>query len=134
LSGAPPLLEADERSAPFFEAAARGRLLLQRCARCAVWHFPVRRRCSACGATALAWAEASGRGTVHGHARTHRAPHPALRGQLPLTLVVVDLEEGVRVRARLAAGAPPVRAGARVRVVFEPVGEGLALPVFQPVA
>jgi uncharacterized OB-fold protein len=134
LSDDTPLLEPDERSAPFFEAAARGRLLLQRCTRCAVWHFPVRRRCSACGATALAWAEASGRGTVHGHARTHRAPHPALRGRLPIALVLVDLEEGVRVRARLAAGAPAVRVGTRVRVAFEPVGEGLAIPVFQPVA
>jgi uncharacterized OB-fold protein len=133
LSEAPPLLEPDERSAPFFEAAARGRLLLQRCTACAAWHFPVRRRCSGCGAGALAWAEASGRGTVHGHARTHRAQHPVLRERLPIELVVVDLEEGVRVRARLAEGASPVRAGTPVRVEFEPVGEGLALPVFRPV-
>lgn len=127
-----PLLEADERSAPFFAAAARGRLLLQRCERCGAWHFPLRRRCSACGAARLAFAEASGRGVVHSHARTHRAPHPALRTRLPIDLVVVDLDEGVRVMARLAAGAPAVRAGTPVRAVFEPVGEGLALPVFQP--
>jgi hypothetical protein len=130
-AAAPPLLEPDERSAPFFEAAARGRLLLQRCARCATWHFPVRRRCSACGAVELAWAEASGRGTVHSHARAHRAPHPALRARLPLELVVVDLEEGVRMRGRLADGSPPVRAGTPVEVAFEPTPEGLALPVFQ---
>lgn len=129
----PPLLEADERSAPFFAAAARGRLLLQRCESCGAWHFPLRRRCSACGATRLAFAEASGRGVVHSHARTHRAPHPALRARLPIELVVVDLEEGVRVMARLAAGAPAVRAGTPVRVAFEPVGESLALPVFEPV-
>jgi hypothetical protein len=129
----PPLLEPDERSAPFFAAAARGRLLLQRCERCAAWHFPLRRRCSGCGATALAFAEASGRGVVHSHARTHRAPHPALRARLPIALVAVDLDEGVRVLARLAAGAPGVRAGTPVRVVFEPAGDGLALPVFEPV-
>ena len=128
-----PLLEADERSAPFFAAAARGRLLLQRCEGCGAWHFPLRRRSPRSGGTRLAFAEASGRGVVHSHARTHRAPHPALRGRLPLELVAVDLEEGVRVMARLAAGAPAVRAGTPVRVVFEPVGEGLALPVFQPV-
>src|SRR4029453_15238973 len=126
LSETPPLLEPDERSAPFFEAAVRGRLLLQRCDRCGAWHFPVRRRCSTCGATTLAWAEASGRGTVHGHVRTHRAAHPALRARLPLTLVVVDLEEGVRVRGRLAAGSPPVRARhARLHRV-EPTGRGVA--------
>ena len=128
----PPLLEADERSAPFFEAAARGRLLLQRCEACGAWQFPVRRRCSACGATRLAFAEASGRGVVHSHARTHRTPHPALRARLPIDLVVVDLDEGVRMLARLAEGAPAVRVGTPVCVAFEPVGEGLALPVFRP--
>jgi uncharacterized OB-fold protein len=129
----PALLEADERSAPFFAAAARGRLLLQRCEACRAWHFPLRRRCSACGSTALGFAEASGRGVVHSHARTHRAPHPALRARLPIDLVVVDLEEGVRVMSRLGAGAPRVRAGTPVRVAFEPLGESLALPVFVPV-
>jgi uncharacterized OB-fold protein len=129
----PPLLEPDARSAPFFEAAVRGRLALQRCAACRAFHFPVRRRCSACGGTELEWTEASGRGVVHSHGRTHRAPHPALRARLPIDLVAVDLAEGVRVMARLAAGAGRVRAGDPVEVAFEAVGEALALPVFRPV-
>jgi uncharacterized OB-fold protein len=132
MSGEPLLLEPDERSAPFFQAAARGVLLLQRCADCGGWQFPSRRRCAACAGGRLELAAASGRGTVFSHARTHRAPHPALRARLPLALVVVDLEEGVRVMARLAEGAPPVRAGDALRVAFEPIGEGLALPVFAP--
>jgi uncharacterized OB-fold protein len=134
VSDAPPLLEPDERSAPFFEAAARGKLVLQRCEACATWHFPPRRRCPRCGGVALALAEASGRGVVHSHGRAHRAAHPALRERLPLELVAVDLEEGVRMLARLAAGSPPVRAGTPVRVEFEPVAEGVALPVFRPCA
>jgi len=132
VSDASPLLEPDERSAPFFEAAARGKLLLQRCEACGAWHFPPRRRCSRCGGVALAFAEASGRGVVHSHALAHRASHPALRERLPLALVAVDLEEGVRMLARLAAGSPPVRAGTRVQVEFEPLGEGAALPIFRP--
>jgi uncharacterized OB-fold protein len=134
VSETPLLLEPDERSAPFFAAAARGRLLLQRCAACRAWHFPLRRRCSACGHAGLELAEASGRGTVYSHARAHRATHPALRGRLPLALVAVDLAEGVRVLARLADGSPPVRVGTPVRVEFEPVAEGVALPVFRALA
>jgi hypothetical protein len=130
-AAAPPLPEPDERSAPFFEAAARAVLLLQRCEGCRAWHLPVRRRCSECGSTKLAWAEASGRGTVFSHARNYRAPHPGLRSRLPIDLVVVDLAEGVRMQARLAAGSPPVRAGDPVRVEFERLGEGMALPVFR---
>lgn len=127
----PPLVEPDERSAPFFEAAARGVLRLQRCERCAAWQLPVRRRCPACGATALAWADASGRGTVWSHARAHRASHPALRSLFPLELVVVDLAEGVRMAARRAAGSPALRAGDAVVAAFEPAGDRLALPVFR---
>jgi hypothetical protein len=125
------LLEPDERSRPFFEGAARGVLRLQRCERCAVWHVPVRRRCSACGSTALRWADASGRGTVWSHGRQHRATLPALRERLPLDLVVADLDEGVRFSARRAAGSPPLRAGDPVEVVFEPAGDGVAIPVFR---
>jgi len=127
----PPLVEPDERSAPFFEAAARGVLRLQRCERCATWQLPVRRLCPACGSTALAWADASGRGTVWSHARAHRPSHPALRALLPVELVVVDLAEGVRMAARRAAESPPLRAGDAVVAAFEPAGEGLALPVFR---
>lgn len=116
----PPLVEPDERSAPFYEAAARGVLRLH-CERCFAWELPVRRRCPACGATALAWADASGRGTVWSHARA----------LLPLDLVVVDLAEGVRMSARRAAGSPPLRVGDAVGAAFEPAGEGLALPVFR---
>jgi uncharacterized OB-fold protein len=93
----------------------------------------VRRRCPACGREALEFAEASGRGVVYSHGRTYRASHPALRSRLPLALVAVDLAEGVRVMARLADGAPPVRVGDAVEVAFEPTGEALALPVFRPV-
>ena len=48
--------------------------------------------------------------------------------------MAVDLEEGVRVLARLAEGSPPVRVGTPVRVEFEAVGDGVALPVFRPIA
>jgi uncharacterized OB-fold protein len=129
----PALVEPDERSAPFFAAAARGVLLLQRCTACAAFHFPVRRRCSRCGAIALEWREAAGRGVVHSHGRAHRAAHPALKARLPIDLVSVDLAEGVRVMARLASGSPRVRAGDAVEVAFEAVGEAVALPVFRPV-
>ena len=50
----------DERSVPFFEAAERGVLALQRCEACGAYLHPGRGRCSACGDTRLAWVESSG--------------------------------------------------------------------------
>lgn len=121
-----------ERARPYFEAAARGVLALQRCASCGACAFPLRARCAACGSTELEWREAAGAGRVFGHGRLERSSAPELEGKLPLTLLLVDLDEGVRIPSRLAAGeSRAVRAGDRVTLVFESAADGTPLPVFR---
>ena len=123
----------DERSAPFFAAAERGVLALQRCGACSAWQHPVRGRCAACGSTELGWVDASGRGRVWSHGRLHRSYLPEHEGKLPLPLVWVELDEGVRFASRLASGVTErVRVGDRVAVVFERLADGTAVPVFAP--
>ena len=51
-------------SRPYWDACREGRLLLQRCDSCGKHQFYPRILCSHCGGSTLAWAEASGRGTV----------------------------------------------------------------------
>ena len=121
----------DERSAPFFAAAERGVLALQRCGACAKFLHPVRARCPACGSTDLAWVDSSGRGKVWSHGRLRRSYLPDHEGKLPLTLVWVELDEGVRFASRLASGdESPVRVGDRVAVIFERLADGTPAPVF----
>lgn len=124
----------DERSAPFFDGARAGRLMLQRCSGCETWLHPVRTRCPECSGHEIEWREARGTGVLFSHGLLRRSAHPAQEAELPIRLAVVDLDEGVRMNARLVGtdGAP--HAGCRVRVEFQPLGEGLALPVFRPVA
>jgi uncharacterized OB-fold protein len=125
----------DERSAPFFAAAERGVLALQRCDACRAFLHPVRARCPACGATELAWVDVSGRGRVWSHGRLHRSYLPEHEGKLPLPLVWVELDEGVRFASRLASGQEArVRVGDRVAVVFERLADGTPVPVFVPAA
>jgi uncharacterized OB-fold protein len=98
-------------SAPYWEAAAQGRLLLQKCAYCGkVRHYP-RMLCDACYSASTCWVQASGSGKVHSWTVCHHAFHPSFVGELPYTLVTVDLEEGVRALGRwhgtsLAIGDP----------------------------
>jgi uncharacterized OB-fold protein len=116
--------------APYFAAAARGVLALQRCDACSAFAFPVRARCARCGSTRLGWRDASGLGRVFAHGRARRATLPEHEGHLPLTLLLVDLDEGVRIPARLAAGEREgIAAGDRVAVGFESAADGTALPV-----
>jgi uncharacterized OB-fold protein len=130
----PPLVPVpDARSAPFFDGARAGRLMLQRCARCAAWLHPVRTRCPDCGSGEIEWAAASGRGRLYSWGLLHRAYHPDHARRLPIALAVVDLEEGVRMSASLAgADAGGLRCGMPLEVVFEPLVDGSALPVFRP--
>ena len=103
-----PLPQVSEISRPYWDAAAQGRLVLQCCAKCGkVRHYP-RLLCDACYSDAADWKPASGRGKVHSWTVCHHAFHKAFAGDLPYTLVTVDLEEGVRALGHWHGGATPV--------------------------
>ena len=138
MSDVPPLQPTpDERSRPFFDGAAAGRLMLQHCSDCETWHYPVRARCSACGGTRIEWREASGHGVLYTHGQLRRVYHPDHEDRVPICLALVDLDEGVRMNANLVqVGSRSVRAGMAVEVTFVAVGgaegEGVPVPVFRP--
>ena len=118
---------------PYWDGLNAGRLLLQRCADCGrLRHYP-RPVCDACFSLRAEWIEASGRGRVHSWTVTHHPFHPGFKPELPLTLVTVDLDEGVRMNAQLRKlDAGELHVGLPVRVAFERATEGLTLPVFEP--
>ncbi|MDQ2804230.1 MAG: Zn-ribbon domain-containing OB-fold protein [Pseudomonadota bacterium] len=124
-----PLPHPTPLSTPYWDGAAEGQLRLQRCTNCGkIRHYP-QLLCSSCYSEAVEWIVASGRGTVHSWTVAHHAFHPAFKGDLPYTLVVVDLPEGPRALGRLE-GEP--RIGLPVRVTFPKTAQGVALPVFVP--
>lgn len=117
-------------SAPYWEGLHAGELRLQACADCGqLRHYP-RLLCSHCYSRAHRWLVASGRGRIHSYTVAHYAYHPAFAGELPYTLVTVDLEEGVRALGRWLGPATPVF-GAAVMLVIQP-GEGAPALGFQP--
>ncbi len=126
------LPEPDEASRPFFDGARAGKLRLQACNDCDTWMFPLKTRCQNCGSTALAWRDASGRGTLFSHARLRRAYHPRHRDRLPLILAWIDLDEGARIISNIIDADPgAVKVGMPVQVAFEQLPDGVAIPVFR---
>ena len=118
-------------SAPYWEGAAAGRLLIQRCTACGTLrHYP-RLLCSNCHSTAADWIEASRRGVIHSWTVAHHAYHPSFAAELPYTLVTVDLQEGPRALGRWIGGTP--RIGQAVVGRFEAREGGTDL-VFQVAA
>ncbi|MBI1735877.1 MAG: Zn-ribbon domain-containing OB-fold protein [Candidatus Rokubacteria bacterium] len=121
-------------TAPYWEGARAGKLLLQRCLACRALRFYPRRACPSCWSERVEWVEASGRGRVHSFTVIHRPPAPAFASRLPYVVALVDLEEGPRMMANVVGdGALEVAIDDPVTVTFEPRGD-IALPQFQRVA
>ncbi|WP_182357273.1 Zn-ribbon domain-containing OB-fold protein [Tomitella gaofuii] len=126
-----PLPEPSPLTAGFWEAAADGRLVLQRCDACGRHrHYP-QHRCPHCREAAWRWAAANGRGRIHSFTVTHHAFHPAWTGRTPYVVATVQLDEGVRVVTDMDEDPAIVRIDAPVEVFFEDTGGGRALPRFR---
>jgi uncharacterized OB-fold protein len=94
--------------------------------------------CAACGSERWEWALATGRGRVFTWTVTHQALHPAYADDVPYALVVVEMDEGVRMVSSLCGLDPADLAlDLPVEVVFEtrsdPTGTAsVTLPCFRP--
>ena len=96
----------------YLDKLAAGRFEIQRCSACGKHVFYPRVLCPHCGSDRLDWVAPSGRGTVYSTTIVRRKP--ADGGDY--NIVLVDLEEGVRLLSRIAGVAPEqVRIGMAVR-------------------
>ena len=110
----------------FWDGCAQGELRYQRCSGCAAPQLHARAFCLRCGGTKLEWHKALGTGTVYALTSVARAPTDEFRALAPYVIVLVDLDEGLRM---MAHGAPGLSIGDRVRVEFFAHG-GRSLPRF----
>jgi uncharacterized OB-fold protein len=121
----------DPDSAGFFEAAARGELVVRTCANCAsVLHLP-RAFCSACGAFDAVWSPAAPRATLFSWTTVEHQVHPGY--PVPFTIVLVDLESpaGVRLVGRLP-GRPPLEFGQAMELCWEELEDAVVVPNWRP--
>ena len=135
-AGVGPLLRPaptlDEEA--FWRSGADGRLRMQRCRSCRNWQHPPNPVCFRCLSRDLVFEPVSGDGIVYSFTINHQPWLPHLRD--PYAVIVVELDEqpGLRFVSRLVdMDVNDVLIGLRVRVVFEPLGEGLFAPLFTAV-
>lgn len=139
MTNGPLLPPFDEENAPFWEAARRGELRLQRCSETGRLIFPPRQRSPWAPHTQPVWSALSGRGTIWSFVVVHPPLLPYYAERSPYNVILVALEEDVRVRliGNLVASEAGdigevepdgIEIGARVRVVFQPVGAEIRLP------
>jgi hypothetical protein len=118
--------------APFWSAARRGVLVIQRCVRCGHSRFPAAELCSSCLSSELAWVEVSGRGELFSFVVVHHALDPYFAARSPYLVADVKLVEGPHMTTTLVDCPPSqARIGEALEVEFERVNDDFHLPVFR---
>ena len=132
-----PVPVPDRDTQPFWDATARGELLIQRCGACKKFLWQPRPVCSSCQTPEPAWTQVSGDGVVASWTVLRPPTLPAYAEMVPFVVLLVELEEKVRLLGYLVddAGrllktdgvAEGLRMGAPVRLRFHPQA-GFHLP------
>ncbi len=119
----------DAVSAPWFEAAAKGKLLLQRDPKTGKAQMYPRGHVLGAPERAPEWFEASGRGRLHTYTVVKRSLHKQFA--VPFTLAIVELEEGPRLTSWIVdVPEDQLRCDMALKVVFREIHPGLTMPCF----
>lgn len=118
-------------TARFWDACDEHRLILRHCVVCDRCFYYPRTGCPFCGSEDLDWRPSGGTGTIYSYSHVEMAlGGPAWEAETPYTVILVDLDEGVRFTSRLVGhGRGDVRIGDRVSVTFVE-RDGQSLPCF----
>jgi len=138
--------DLDGENRAFFKYCAQGEFRLQRARKSGLLRYPPTTACPWTGERESDWVKVDGRGTVHSYGEVHHAIQPAFKSRVPYLILLVDLDtqkgapgehDALRVGGNLVmpdgSFAPPevvakVGIGTRVRMVFSPVNDDMALP------
>lgn len=99
-----PVPDADTR--PFWDAASQQRLVVQRCGSCRRWIWQPKPLCPFCATADPQWVEVSGDAAVVSWTVIHPPVLPAWADDTPFTVLLVELDEGMRMVGRLVAADP----------------------------
>lgn len=127
-----PAMAPGDLDRQYFEAAAQGRLIVQRCPSCDHRQFPPKGICNGCGGEPE-WLEASGEGVINTFTIVRRHGVEPFRSLAPFALAMVDLPEGVRLMGNVTGIDPDdVKVGLAVTAYALRIDETMALPLWRP--
>ncbi len=126
------LYEPSPETAGYWEGIKAGKLMIKRCTSCARHQHPRRMFCIHCDGDRFDWVEVEGSAKVYTFSTVHRAPRPEFNAEVPYTVGILELPEGIYLFSRILP--PPggeVRIGASTRLCFQVTGPSGRLPAFQ---
>ena len=129
-----PVPVPDQWTKPFWDAAKRESLELQRCQDCGHFQHPPYPTCLNCMSIVLKFEPVGGSGTIYAYTFMYHTGDKRFASAVPYASIVVELDDapGALMAANLL-GVPHTEAkvGQRVEVVFEPLDDEITLPQFR---
>ncbi len=123
----------EELNKQYWRHCAEERLCFQKCKDCDTWRHIPRPMCATCGSVDWDWVASSGRGKIFSWTVTHAPLHPAFASDVPYAVLIVEMDEGVKMVSGLRnLSLDKIELGLPVEVIFERVTENIAMPYFQP--
>jgi len=128
-----PLPVLEGLAGEFYGFCRQGELRFQRCGECRAWRHVPRELCAECGSWDWSWEPSSGRGRVFSWTVVARALHPAFQADTPYAVVIVELDEGMRLLTHVPdVPTDSLRVDLPVEVYFEAVTPDVTLPLCRP--
>jgi len=129
---AKPVPRRDGLNGEYYAHAGQDELRFQRCGDCGTWRHMPRYSCAICGSANWSWEKSSGRGTLYSWTITHRSFHPGFSEDVPYAVVVVEMEEGMRLVSQIEGIEPAAyKLGMKLATVFARRADA-SLPIFKP--
>jgi hypothetical protein len=118
----PPAINPETKH--FWDAAAKGQLLMKKCLACGELHYYPRSICPFCHSDRTEWLAASGQGTIYSYSVMRRAPEP-------FAIAYVELAEGPKLLTNIVdCSFDDIKIGRAVTLVWKPSDGGPSVPMF----
>ena len=128
-----PLPHIDEENRPWWEAAQRHELYIQKCRDCGDLRFHPRALCTSCMSSRTDWVRCAGGGKIYAFTVTNQNQAAGFREALPYVMAWVELDEGVKMMTNIVDCPPEqVKIGMPVEAVFDDVTPEVTLVKFRP--
>jgi uncharacterized protein len=129
-----PIPVPNEWTKPFWDAARRGVLELQRCQSCGHFQHPPYATCTQCVATDLKFEPVRGAGTIYAYTIMYHTGDKRFASAVPYASIIVELDDApgaLMAGNLLEADYTEAKVGRRVEIVFEKLNDDITLPQFR---
>jgi uncharacterized OB-fold protein len=122
----------DNAALHYWQSAADGTLVLQRCVDCGQFQFYPRALCAACGGE-TEWVDATGRGTLYTFTIIRQNRSEAFVRLSPYAVGIVELDEGVRMMSNIVGcELDQLEVGMALEVLLLRAADDVGLPFWRP--